>query len=420
MRQSVALSAMTETTMTTEVSSILDFGRSRSNSNGHNKFGTVRTITTDATSEVPSISRTEGSFIADELSRKRSMENGGKYYRDRKVSDGPVVDLSRVMEETDESASSCKGRTSKSKAAEQAKVVDRPGPPAINLRKGKWPDDFIEAFPAHSPTRAIALKSPLPDLQDDPYNVLSSSPKNPTIVGASRRDENFKNLVQLPRRPIHPPGHASDPLALTPKEAVLNREGSPNGIPTASGRIMLRRHSTKPNNSNRNGVHLPPAGDDQSSDSDSFVPFPQTTSGGPAPRRSETPILDDKPRAPRGRFRSDIETSAWKRARPSSYDESGFGSRRSRIESMVNLGVASTGVSASDLLSRDSTDNSVLGKALILREDGKPPTHFVRFPQSSLLSSIDGFISNWVIVSGAGSLAPSIVPSTSILVRWWR
>ena len=65
------------------------------------------------------------------------------------------------------------------------------------------------------------------------------------------------------------------------------------------------------------------------------------------------------------------------RARPSSYDDLGNKPRRTRFESMVNLGVGSSNASASDLLSRDSLDGSAVRQTLIVREEGKPPTHFV-------------------------------------------
>jgi hypothetical protein len=68
------------------------------------------------------------------------------------------------------------------------------------------------------------------------------------------------------------------------------------------------------------------------------------------------------------------------RARPSSYDELGNKPRRTRFESMVNLGVGSSNASASDLLSRDSLDGSAVRQALIVQEEGKPPTHFVSPP----------------------------------------
>jgi hypothetical protein len=87
------------------------------------------------------------------------------------------------------------------------------------------------------------------------------------------------------------------------------------------------------------------------------------------------------PPPPRGRFQSEADGASSRRwrPRPNSYDE--FGSRpqrRSRFESMANLGVASGAhASASDLMARDATEGSVSRQTLVVREEGKPPTHFV-------------------------------------------
>ncbi|THU78895.1 kinase-like protein [Dendrothele bispora CBS 962.96] len=61
-----------------------------------------------------------------------------------------------------------------------------------------------------------------------------------------------------------------------------------------------------------------------------------------------------------------------RRGRPSSYDELGS---RSRIESMVNLGVPSGHTSASDLMLRNSMESSGVRKPLVIKEEGKLPTH---------------------------------------------
>ena len=416
-RQSVASTTMTETTMTTDVSSILDFSRSRSTSTGQNKFATIRTITTDATSEAPSITRTEGITIADELSRKMGVESGGKHNKDRRVSDG-ILDLSRVVEEVDESTMGAVKDKAKSKATEQERVTDKPRPPAINLRKGKWPDDFLDAFPAHSPTRIISPKSPSPneETSHSSTSVSVSPSRKLAIVGATRRNESLENLPQFPRRPTHRALQSLDTPALMPKEVVLDRDGSPDGLPTALGRIVPRRHSSKPGLSNRNGVHFPSAGETQDSEGEASVPFPGTASGEPG-----SSIMDDKPRIPRGRFRSDIDSAARRRNYPSPNAELGAGARRSRIESMVNLGVTSSNASASDLLSRDSRDSNDLPKALIIREDGKPPTHFVSSKPSRILRLLmDNIcISNWVTALGVGSSDLFIEHSISIRDKWW-
>ncbi|KAF9466088.1 hypothetical protein BDZ94DRAFT_1158523 [Collybia nuda] len=388
-RQSVASSAITETTMTTDVSSILDFNRKRTNSSGYNKFGTIRTITTDVTSEAPSMTRTEGSAIADELTRKGSADVGGKHHRDRKTSEGHIIDLTRVVEEADENFASSKSgaRDKKPKPPENEQALSKHEKPAVHLRKGKWPDDFFDAFQNHSPTRVVTPKPQTPDLEDRSTNstpISISPPRKLAIVGATRRNESLESVPQFPRRPTHRARHSIDAPVLMPKDPILIRDSSPEGILATSGKVMLRRHSTKPGISQRNGVYLPRSDEEpRRPDEDSPVPFPRTSSGehgagssSPHSTNGDTSVLDEKPRVPRGRFQSDIDSSARRRARPSSYDELGAKPTRSRFESMVNLGVASNNASASDLLSRDSMDGSVVRKTLILREEGKPPTHF--------------------------------------------
>ena len=65
--------------------------------------------------------------------------------------------------------------------------------------------------------------------------------------------------------------------------------------------------------------------------------------------------------------------------RPSSYDELGAKSARSRIESMINLGVGSGKASGSDPMFRDPLHDSAVRMRLVVREDGKHATHFVSF-----------------------------------------
>ncbi|KAF8892268.1 hypothetical protein BD779DRAFT_1670592 [Infundibulicybe gibba] len=386
LRQSVASSVMTETTVTTAISSILD--RQRTNSSSYNKYGTIRTVTTDLTSEAPSISRAEGSIIANDLASKSGKDNGSKPSRERKASEAPVVDLSRVAEETDESVSS-KGQTrdkgkGKSNGVEQVKSQEATEKAAVHLHKGKWPDDFLNAFQARSQPRPIATISRTPDLEDLPNAsspISISPPRKLAIVGASRRNESHEELPQFPRRPTHRARHSVDAPALKPKESILRRDVSPDGV-SGPSRVMLRRHSTKPAVPHRNGIYVARVGT-EGSDNDP-VPFPRATSGehsggSPSPRNSsgDDPSASNKPRLPRGRFQSEIEgAGSNRRGRPEPYGELGARPSRSRFESMVNLGVASSTASASDLISRDSMDGSAVRKTLVLKEDGKPPTHF--------------------------------------------
>ncbi|KAF9038435.1 hypothetical protein BJ165DRAFT_1614013 [Panaeolus papilionaceus] len=224
-----------------------------------------------------------------------------------------------------------------------------------------------------------------------------SSPRKLAIVRSKSRDGDGgspgRGLSPLPRRPSHRPQQSLDsstPSILLPKERLLRRDASPDSLTSSSpSRVMLRRHSTKQGISPRSsGISYVPRSrgsaaldDSPSGTMDGPVPFPRTTSfSGDSPRSSTGDNLllnSDRPRL-RGRFQSDIEgSSARWRARPNSYDEIGGRSpARSRFESMVNLGVASGSASASDLMNRDSIDGSAVRARLVVKEDGKPPTHF--------------------------------------------
>ncbi|KAF7308778.1 Cell division control protein [Mycena kentingensis (nom. inval.)] len=368
-RQSVAStsSGMTETTTTTMMSSLLDITR-----NSFNKFGTIRTVTTDATSEFPSVTRTEGSSIAEEIARKRAEPK--MYGRELKMSES-FVDLSRV-EEMDEAGTASRGWGRKWEQQQQTPPPEvqrlESGKPAIRLGKGKWPEDFMDVQPPKSPT-ASEFRSASPSTTSSGI----SGPRKLAVVGATKRNESVESLPQFPRRPSHRARHSIDTPVLLPKD---RRDSSPgpglDGMSPGS-RVMMRRHSTKPGQ--RNG--LAPRSSSREG-SDILVPFPRTTSGehSPAgsspPDRATTPLAGDKPRPPRGRFQSDVEGTSRRRPRPSSYDELGAKPSRSRFESMMNLGGASGNTSASDLMLRDSLDGSLVRKALIIREEGKPPTHF--------------------------------------------
>ncbi|KAI4522198.1 hypothetical protein K525DRAFT_199375 [Schizophyllum commune Loenen D] len=359
-RQSMASTAQSETTVTTAASSLLEAGRTNS---GGGRFGTIRTITTEATSESPSLTRAEGGNVAEDI-RKRDT-NG----RERILSGSPVVDLSRV-EEVDEFGSA---RNLKGKARED------PDKPPLRLGKGKWPDDFIDAIGQ----QRTGIRSPPPD-SDPPPSPLSSSPGGPrklAIVGAARRNDSVDSLQPFPRRPSHRSRHSIDtagPSALLPKEAVLRRDISPDPM---SSKLMLRRNSSK---QGQRPVGLAPRLDEPRSPSaDAPVPFPRTPSGEhkvlPLDESDAGPSsVPDRPRPLRGRFQSDIESTAVRqRPRPSSYDELGAKPSRSRFESMVNLGV-SKDASASDLMTRESvySAGSAVRKTLVIKDDGKLPTHF--------------------------------------------
>ncbi|KZT71958.1 hypothetical protein DAEQUDRAFT_80217 [Daedalea quercina L-15889] len=392
-RQSQA-STMTDTTA---FSSLLEV--QRSTSTGQNKFGTIRTVTTEATSveagETPSFTFSEGKAmavtLAEESPRKRSGEAPTRPPRDRRPSEVVPIDLARVAEETEEGSSSSKSK-SRSAASDSKREQDRERSPQkaspIKLGKGKWPDDFIDAFQAP--------KSSILDRDEfgvyEPVTPISSSPpRKLAIVGASRPDASVESLPQFPRRPTHRARHSVDTPGLLPKDQLPRRDSSPDTGPP-SPRIVLRRSSTK--TAQRNGIYLPRS-DSRSQDSETRVPFPRTVSADHTPAlaqdrsgestpaassttsKPDSPGPHDKPRQPRGRFQSEVDGSSSRRKpRPESYDELGAKPRRSRYESMVNLGVVTSNASASDILTRDSYEGTAVRQTLIVKEDGKPPTQF--------------------------------------------
>ena len=379
-------SSMTETTT---ITSLLDFRQQNNSgtSSNTNNFGTVRTITTEATSAF-SFCQAEDSPVSpsffDEMVKKR------RFSRERKMSGTGNADLVRVPEEVEEGSTykAGGGLMAKGKAKAQDHEREKVERTHTHLGKGKRPDDFFTPqIQNHSPT----MSRP-PDQEDSPSrisNPLSSSPtRKLAIPGANRRSESLEVLPEFPRPSLHRPSHSIDIPGLLPK--AYARDASPDGLAAASGRVMPRRQSTKPN-VQRNGICIPRLNIDNPRNScgsgDSLVPFPRAVSGdhpSPSPSPSfdtraggESSGIHDNPRPVRGRFQSDVEGSSTRRPRPSSYDELGARPARTRFESMVNLGVVTGNASASDLITRDSMDGSAVRKTLIVKEQGKPPTHFV-------------------------------------------
>lgn len=497
-RQSVASSAMTDTTATTQVSSILD---NHHYEGGNNKFGTVRTMTTDVTSEVPSMGRMEGAAIADELGKAKMQPlppvPPPKGSRERRTSTTPghAIDLTRVAEEPDDGSSSGHSRNRDLKGKGKAesptkggevgegggKKVENPVEKvhAVNLRKAKWPDDFLEVFRVQmqdstssslDPEESLSLSAPSPTYMP-PLSRSVSPPKKVAIVGMSagrRADGSNESVALVPRRPTHLSRHSVDTPAslvsgststlasastggLLPKESIFRRDTSPDGRLGSGNRVLLRRASTNKSPlpilpSQRAGSSLSVSRHTPDSEVDSGdardmkrekrgsgpvpVPFPRRSpagdhSGSPSPsprmevrtsaenasgsgRSSVNGNTSDKaPRPPRGRFQSEINGSSRLKGRPNSYDDQGANLLRTRFESMVNLGRADSAMmSASDLMARSSMDGSgsAVKKTLVVREEGKPPTHFVSFPQANSILHDTVFLGVFIFVSTANLL----------------
>ena len=402
-RQSVASSTLTD--MTT-FSSLLDPRRSLVSSQGGmngGKFGTMRTATTEATSyfpsDPPSFGRTDaGSIIPslnDEYHRGRKRSGGDPRVpglQDRKPSETAGVDLSRVAEEAEGGGSGMVSRLrprEKSSSGEDGRTRARH---AIRLGKGKWPDDF---FPPGS-------LSPGRELSESPRNITPLSttpPRKLAIVG--RTNGSTESLPQFPRKPSHRSRHSLD----TPP-SLLPRDASPDNrtTPPTSKVIVPRRvsHSRNPGLLGRSSL------DSEGRPAlDSPVPFPRTISSSGDQSKQNNATSDpaviaeigkaqavEKPKLVRGRFQSEIDGSSSRRkSRPTSYDGLGQNARRSRFESMVNLGVATNTASASDLLNRNAPEDNTVRPTLIVREEGKPATQFVSAffrPSPSLLPACGG------------------------------
>lgn len=490
--QSIASSNITDTST---YSSLLDagiglgFSGGRGSGSGpYGNFGTIRTVTTEATSfipsEWPSMTRTEGSAMAASMlgcddtlggdvassiygnnspnghvgavpgqRRRGSLESPIVRPRERKPSETVPVDLSRVVEESEEFLNSnhvTPGNTATG-------VDDRTGRmERIKLGKGKWPDDFLDALKA--PSHPIAIRKPSPSslaLSADArllrgefaaadLGVSSSVNTSASAISASTSPprgsvESLLHGSSLPtaaiaaplaaaaaaaaaRRPTHRARHSVDAPILAPKDAsaLLFRDSSPDapslGLGPGPGRA-LRRNSTR--SAQKSGIYVPRRSSPEDGGSNNGdgdppmpIPFPRAVSGeyggAPSPSPFNTPSQSQSPwfdlveRAPsneldagspesvsgnvgsppsllpRGRFQSEADgASSRRRPRPNSYDEFGGKPRRSRFESMVNLGVASgEQASASDLMARDATEGSVSRQTLVVREEGKAPTHY--------------------------------------------
>ncbi len=431
--------------------------------------------------------------------------------RDGKPSETVPVDLSRVVEESEEPNPSSSGSNNRNVSRKSA-VPENGRVERIKLGQGKWPDDFLDAF---QPSRPIAIRKP----PSRSSLTVSRSADTPQVMG---HDEFSADLDALPssasplsplvgRRPTHRARHSVDTpmLASQPRDTSLlslPRESSPDsgttlggggsGPGSASSRTGLRRNSTRSSAvtaGKRNGMYMPRRssleksdadGDEDDGGNDTFVtaagiPFPRALSSSgeyvylPGPLNLPSSSLSDsversssnehtagtgsgsapasassigrgslqqqqqqqQPPPPRGRFQSEADGASSRRwrPRPNSYDE--FGARpqrRSRFESMANLGVASgSNASASDLMARDATEGSVSRQTLVVREEGKSPTHYVsilyfflgrdgrmgrglrRLMVILLICFSHCFIySNSAIVSAADSSDLCIVPST--------
>ncbi len=235
----------TDSTRQTVLSGISAFGAPRRDSGSGGgagdrsstaaNFGTIRTMTTVATSLGDDAYSQRASMLSDGFGgsvlgeplqgspRRASIElpGGGPGTaqflhkqtrdRDRRPSETANIDLSRVIEEGDDAVAAADTGPSGSNGSPPGRK-HRPQP--IQLGKGKWPDDFLSAFAQQpSPTRAISIKQK--HSSDGGISGMSiSPPRKLAIVGqhAANNDSSESLGLGLARRPTHRPRHSLDAI----------------------------------------------------------------------------------------------------------------------------------------------------------------------------------------------------------------
>ena len=265
--------------------------------------------------------------------------------------------------------------------------------------------------PAQESEPIAQSRNPLPcsrSVQEHlPYNLAllalspgskpSESPKHSTSLSVApprklailgREDGSPESLPQFPQNPSHRPRHSIDtPPSLLPRNTAFGRYTPPdNQITLASSKDIPPRRVSRPRT--RNPIYsldsggLPPPY--------AVVPFPRTVSTSSDQSKQNNATSDpaiitevdksqaEKPKFIRSRCWSEIDSSSSSRkSHPTSNDEAGQNPRRSSFESMVNLSVVTNTAGASDLLRQNALEDYPLQPTLIVREEGKPATHFV-------------------------------------------
>ncbi|KAH9022694.1 hypothetical protein EDB85DRAFT_2293167 [Lactarius pseudohatsudake] len=277
--------------------------------------------------------------------------------------------------------------------------------PSLNAYTIRWQGSqsdangyFVDALQAPSRSRLGNLPL-LPWSRRMPAFSRASSPPVGSVESLLKASSFPSTAIAPPlsvaaaaRRPTHRMRHSVDApvLALKDANALFRRDSSPDtpslDLGPSPGRVALRRDSVRCGQRSTTYVPRRRSPDDGGVGGDDHslvpIPFPRVVSGAPSssplntPSLSQSPSFDSVERATsnkRGRFQSEVDSASSRRwPRPNSYDEFGAKPRRSRFESMVNLGVASgEQASASDLMVRDVTEGSVSRQTLVVREEGR-------------------------------------------------
>ncbi|KAI9449930.1 kinase-like domain-containing protein [Lactarius psammicola] len=300
--------------------------RMEDNTMAASMLGRDDTLGGDAASSVYSDNNWNG------LYGRGSLENTTVRARERKPSEMVLVDLPRVVKESEGLLNS--NNVVPGNIAATTGVDDQTGRmERINLGKGKWPNDFLDIFQASSRPDTSSLG-------------LGSGPGRVALL---------RNNMRGSRRYV--------PRRSSPEACGGSNSGGGDGdslVPVPFPRTVSGKCGDAPSPSSSNAP--------SQSQSPSFDPVERTPSndrdaGSAASASASGNTSSPSSLLPRGRFGSEVD-GASSRGRP-------------RFESMIDLGVTSgKQTSASDLMARDATEGSVSRQTLVVREEGKAPTHF--------------------------------------------
>lgn len=368
-------------TDTSVYSSLLD--------NRSTRYETIKSITTEATSlasDTPSLTHTEGSVVKAALAKESPQQRIRRLSspnspvdefprrKDRRRSDS--IDLSRVAEESEEGTIPTRrlnGNGNDSGSPQPQRV--------IKLGQAKWPDDFMKVFDLDK-DRASPVKQSSGEGGETERGGCSGTvnlddsvaKRKPSLVRSRRSLESTEPVIAPPSpSPISRvrPRNSQHRVATAAAAAELGSRVSPRSSLEYSPVRRPSQHSPVPVRTSLDGELSPP------------VPFPRApplSQLSTLPSSSETLLLPQTTKkSPR---ESPTPTKVRLEAEPLKDRRSSFGDNpnpripmRPRHES-INV---SPGESKAERSLIGGMDGSQVRKTLIVKEDGKPATHYVSF-----------------------------------------
>lgn len=372
-RQNIKLSTTSRLSMgsthteTSAYSSLLD---NRSST----RFETIRTVTTEATSlasDIPSFTHTEASAVKVSLTKESPHQKLRRLgspnspveevprRKDRRRSDS--IDLSRVAEESEEGTIPTRHHSGN---------IHQPQQKIIKLGQAKWPDDFIKAFD---------MDKGWPDKKDWEDDDNNEREQGRRMVNLDDSLGKHRPIPIRSRRSLE----SNEPITPSPPiSRVRLRSSQRVAAATAELTSRVSPRSSFEHSPVRRPVQPSPSPSPVRALTDGdlvpTVPFPRTPSVSQLstlPSSSETllPPPVKKPRESPGKLRLDNNEPLKDRRSSFGDDRHPRIPMRPRHESINVTPVESKGEKS--LIG--GMDGSQVRKTLIVKEDGKPATHYV-------------------------------------------